>query len=217
MLIAKTASLNATNRQGHGAPRVSRPLPEPSMGREMSPRFAYVYGGNVQSHREWMTRSYALIFAAVTLRLYKQPLEGASASARIRGSTPGPAGSRTSSSPSGSSGRDCAATRRHRGRDRWRSSAVQHVAGVGDPWGKRFPPARRDYGATADGGRNRLARDQSRRRRRRARARARRGPPRSQRRQRVGGRAPKPDPDCDRQDPPLTEIDTVTGTGAPTS
>jgi uncharacterized membrane protein len=36
-----------------------------------------ILGDNVQSHREWMTRSYALIFAAVTLRLYKQPLEGA--------------------------------------------------------------------------------------------------------------------------------------------
>jgi len=31
--------------------------------------------GNVQSHREWMTRSYALIFAAVTLRLYLPFLE----------------------------------------------------------------------------------------------------------------------------------------------
>lgn len=31
----------------------------------------------VQSHREWMTRSYALIFAAVTLRLYLPLLEGA--------------------------------------------------------------------------------------------------------------------------------------------
>ena len=33
--------------------------------------------GNVQSHREWMTRSYALIFAAVTLRLYLPFLEAA--------------------------------------------------------------------------------------------------------------------------------------------
>ena len=33
--------------------------------------------GNVQSHREWMTRSYALIFAAVTLRLYAPFLEAA--------------------------------------------------------------------------------------------------------------------------------------------
>ncbi len=31
--------------------------------------------GDVQSHREWMTRSYALIFAAVTLRLYQSFLE----------------------------------------------------------------------------------------------------------------------------------------------
>jgi uncharacterized membrane protein len=31
--------------------------------------------GNVQSHREWMTRSYALIFGGVTLRLYAGPLE----------------------------------------------------------------------------------------------------------------------------------------------
>jgi uncharacterized membrane protein len=29
-----------------------------------------IRGGDVQSHREWMTRSYALIFAAVTLRIY---------------------------------------------------------------------------------------------------------------------------------------------------
>ena len=33
--------------------------------------------GNVQSHREWMTRSYALIFGAVTLRLYLPFLEAA--------------------------------------------------------------------------------------------------------------------------------------------
>ena len=33
--------------------------------------------GNVQSHREWMTRSYALIFAAVTLRVYAPFLEAA--------------------------------------------------------------------------------------------------------------------------------------------
>lgn len=30
---------------------------------------------DVQSHREWMTRSYALIFSAVTLRIYLAPLE----------------------------------------------------------------------------------------------------------------------------------------------
>jgi uncharacterized membrane protein len=39
--------------------------------------FVRIRGGNVQSHREWMTRSYALIFAAVTLRLYAAPLEAA--------------------------------------------------------------------------------------------------------------------------------------------
>ena len=32
--------------------------------------FLRIRRGNVQSHREWMTRSYALIFAAVTLRIY---------------------------------------------------------------------------------------------------------------------------------------------------
>jgi uncharacterized membrane protein len=32
--------------------------------------FLRIRGGHVQSHREWMTRSYALIFGAVTLRLY---------------------------------------------------------------------------------------------------------------------------------------------------
>jgi uncharacterized membrane protein len=37
--------------------------------------FVRIRNGNVQSHREWMTRSYALIFAAVTLRLYAAPLE----------------------------------------------------------------------------------------------------------------------------------------------
>jgi uncharacterized membrane protein len=36
---------------------------------------ARIRSGNVQSHREWMTRSYALIFGAVTLRLYAGPLE----------------------------------------------------------------------------------------------------------------------------------------------
>ena len=32
--------------------------------------FWRILHGDVQSHREWMTRGYALIFAAVTLRLY---------------------------------------------------------------------------------------------------------------------------------------------------
>jgi uncharacterized membrane protein len=36
--------------------------------------------GNVQEHREWMTRSFALILAAVTLRIYVPVLEGASMS-----------------------------------------------------------------------------------------------------------------------------------------
>ena len=36
-----------------------------------------IRGGDVQSHREWMTRSYALIFAAVTLRIYLPFLEAA--------------------------------------------------------------------------------------------------------------------------------------------
>jgi len=39
--------------------------------------YVRIRGGNVQSHREWMTRSYALIFAAVTLRLYAPFLEAA--------------------------------------------------------------------------------------------------------------------------------------------
>lgn len=34
-----------------------------------------ILNGKVQQHREWMTRSYALIFAAVTLRLYVAPME----------------------------------------------------------------------------------------------------------------------------------------------
>jgi uncharacterized membrane protein len=34
-----------------------------------------IRAGLVQSHREWMTRSYALIFGGVTLRLYAGPLE----------------------------------------------------------------------------------------------------------------------------------------------
>ena len=33
--------------------------------------FVRIRDGQVQAHREWMTRSYALIFAAVTLRLYQ--------------------------------------------------------------------------------------------------------------------------------------------------
>jgi uncharacterized membrane protein len=36
-----------------------------------------IRAGMVSSHREWMTRSYALIFAAITLRLYMPLLEGA--------------------------------------------------------------------------------------------------------------------------------------------
>lgn len=32
--------------------------------------YRHIRSGDVQSHREWMTRSFALIFAAVTLRLY---------------------------------------------------------------------------------------------------------------------------------------------------
>ena len=39
--------------------------------------FMRILRGNVQSHREWMTRSYALIFAAVTLRIYLPGLEAA--------------------------------------------------------------------------------------------------------------------------------------------
>jgi uncharacterized membrane protein len=39
--------------------------------------FMRIRSGDVQSHREWMTRSYALVFAAVTLRLYLPLLEGA--------------------------------------------------------------------------------------------------------------------------------------------
>ena len=38
--------------------------------------FVRIRNGNVQSHREWMTRSYALVFSAVTLRLYMPFLEG---------------------------------------------------------------------------------------------------------------------------------------------
>ena len=34
-----------------------------------------IRSGQVQSHKEWMTRSYAFIFAAVTLRLYLPALE----------------------------------------------------------------------------------------------------------------------------------------------
>ena len=39
--------------------------------------FAAIRQRRVQAHREWMTRSYALIFAAVTLRLYLPGLEAA--------------------------------------------------------------------------------------------------------------------------------------------
>jgi uncharacterized membrane protein len=39
--------------------------------------FMRIRSGHVQSHREWMTRSYALVFAAITLRLYLPLLEGA--------------------------------------------------------------------------------------------------------------------------------------------
>jgi uncharacterized membrane protein len=39
--------------------------------------FSLILRGRVREHREWMTRSYALIFAAVTLRLYLAPLEAA--------------------------------------------------------------------------------------------------------------------------------------------
>ncbi len=39
--------------------------------------FVRIRSGNVQSHREWMTRSYALVFAAIMLRVYAGPLEGA--------------------------------------------------------------------------------------------------------------------------------------------
>jgi uncharacterized membrane protein len=38
--------------------------------------FYLIRHGRIQEHREWMTRSYALIFAAVTLRLYLPILEG---------------------------------------------------------------------------------------------------------------------------------------------
>jgi uncharacterized membrane protein len=39
--------------------------------------YVQIRSGNVQLHREWMTRSYALIFAAVTLRIYAPFLEAA--------------------------------------------------------------------------------------------------------------------------------------------
>jgi uncharacterized membrane protein len=39
--------------------------------------FVRIRAGRVQSHREWTTRSYALVFAAVTLRLYLPLLERA--------------------------------------------------------------------------------------------------------------------------------------------
>jgi hypothetical protein len=31
-----------------------------------------IRGGDIVAHREWMLRSYALIFAAVTLRLWRE-------------------------------------------------------------------------------------------------------------------------------------------------
>ena len=37
--------------------------------------FLRIKAGETQGHREWMTRSYALVFAAVTLRIYLPPLE----------------------------------------------------------------------------------------------------------------------------------------------
>ncbi len=39
--------------------------------------FMAIKRGDVQTHREWMTRSYALVLAAVTLRIYLPFLEGA--------------------------------------------------------------------------------------------------------------------------------------------
>jgi uncharacterized membrane protein len=39
--------------------------------------FMRILNGDVQSHREWMTRSYALVFSAITLRLYLNGLEAA--------------------------------------------------------------------------------------------------------------------------------------------
>ena len=39
--------------------------------------FMRIRSGVVQSHREWMTRSYALVFSAITLRLYMPFLEEA--------------------------------------------------------------------------------------------------------------------------------------------
>jgi len=39
--------------------------------------YVRIRAGNVQSHREWMTRSFALVFGAVTLRIYLPLLEGA--------------------------------------------------------------------------------------------------------------------------------------------
>jgi uncharacterized membrane protein len=43
--------------------------------------YRHIRAGRVQPHREWMTRNFALIFAAVTLRLYQPvlaPLTGSS-------------------------------------------------------------------------------------------------------------------------------------------
>ncbi len=39
--------------------------------------FREVRRRNISAHRDWMTRNYALIFAAVTLRIYLTPLEAA--------------------------------------------------------------------------------------------------------------------------------------------
>jgi uncharacterized membrane protein len=39
--------------------------------------FMRIRSGNVQRHREWMTRSYALVFSAITLRIYMPFLEAA--------------------------------------------------------------------------------------------------------------------------------------------
>jgi uncharacterized membrane protein len=77
--------------------------------------FLRMRSGNVQSHREWMTRSYALVFSAVTLRLYVPSSRERSASTTATRSSRGPAGCRISPSQSGSSGRDCAGIPRRRG------------------------------------------------------------------------------------------------------
>ena len=77
--------------------------------------FERIRGGNVQSHREWMTRSYALIFGAVMLRVYLLPLQGVVGDYVGHAILPGPAGSRTSSPRSGSSGPGCAHCPKPRG------------------------------------------------------------------------------------------------------